>query len=147
MIVEASTPSRGNQGWRTTVAGLFLTATLGLLAAGCGGGESKEIPGPDAGLQDLKAFLESAKTSGQATTKEAASPVLSAVHLGADYFLRSGQIEFIWGTKLSDEPDAAGRIVAYQKAAATDGGWALFQDGSLKHLTAAEFAAAPRAEP
>ena len=121
---------------------------IGVVAtAGCGSGEQAEVFEPDGGLLDLKAFLESANASGQATTQEAAAPIISAVHLGADYYIRSGQIQYIWGTKLAEGPEAAGTVIAFQTAAATDGGWVLFQDGSLKRISAAEFAAAPKAEP
>ena len=140
----------------TRVAGRWASGVVVMLAAvgiglagvgGCSKPESQAVFEPDGGLLDLKSFLVAAKASGQSTTQEAAAPVIAAVHLGADYYLRSGQIEYIWGTTLTDGPEAAGRIVAYQKTAAADGGWALFQDGSLKHLTPAEFAATPRAEP
>jgi hypothetical protein len=124
---------------------------IGLLAgAGCGKPETGEVQlesKPDAGLQDLKAFLTSAKASGQATTRAAAAPVIGGVHLAADYYLGSGQIVFLWGAQLSDEADAAGRIIAYQRTAPSDGGWVLFQDGSLREISAEAFAAAEKAEP
>ncbi len=133
----------GRRVWCTCAA-----IAIGVVAtAGCGSGEQAEVFEPDGGLLDLKAFLESAKASGQATTQEAAAPIISAVHLGADYYIRSGQIQYIWGTKLAEGPEAAGKVIAFQTAAATDGGWVLFQDGSLKRISAAEFAAAPKAEP
>lgn len=118
-----------------------------VMMLGCGSGEKEQVFPPDGGLLDLKAFLESAKASGQATTKEAAAPVISAVHLGADYYIRSGQIEYIWGTKLAEGPEAARTVIAFQTSAAQEGGWVLFQDGSMKRLTAEEFAAAPKATP
>jgi hypothetical protein len=133
----------GRRVWCTCAA-----IAIGVVAtAGCGSGEQAEVFEPDGGLLDLKAFLESAKASGQATTQEAAAPIISAVHLGADYYIRSGQIQYLWGTKLAEGPEAAGTVIAFQTAAATDGGWVLFQDGSLKRISAAEFAAAPKAEP
>lgn len=135
----------GSSDW---IIGSFAAILIGMAAVGgCSSGEKGEVFPPDGGLLDLKAFLESAKESGQATTQEAAAPIISAVHLGADYFIRSGQIEYIWGTKLAEGPEAAGTVIAFQTAAATDGGWVLFQDGSLKRISAAEFAAAPKAEP
>lgn len=126
----------------------FATIAIGLVfVAGCGSGKQEQVFEADGGLLDLKAFLEAAKGSGQATTREAAMPVLAAVHLGADYYIRSGQIQYIWGTKLAAGPEAAGKVIAFQTTAATDGGWVLFQDGSLKRLSAAEFAQAPKATP
>lgn len=133
-------------GCRIGMIGVALTLG-GPTLTGCGSGEKEQIFEPDGGLLDLKSFLESAKANGQATTREAAAPVLAAVHLGADYYIRSGQIEYIWGTKLADGPEAASTVIAFQKTAETDAGWVLFQDGSMRRLTAAEFAAAPRAKP
>jgi len=138
---------RRGSAWSGRCAPAVAAILFGLAAAGCGSGEKEQVFPPDGGLLDLKAFLESAKASGQATTQEAAAPVLAAVHLGADYYIRSGQIEYIWGTKLADGPEAAGKVIAFQKTAATDAGWVLFQDGSLKRLSAAEFAQAPKATP
>lgn len=74
-------------------------------------------------------------------------PRRGARHLGADYYFCSGQIEYIWVTKLADGPEAAGKVIAFQTSAAKEGGLVLFQDGSLKRLTAEEFAAAPKATP
>ena len=137
------TRSVGRRVWCTCAA-----IAIGAVATvGCGSGEKAEVFPPDGGLLDLKAFLESAKASGQATTQESAAPIISAVHLGAYYYIRSGQIQYIWGTKLAEGPEAAGTVIAFQTAAATDGCWVLFQDGSLKRISAAEFAAAPKAEP
>ena len=137
-----------SQSFGRSVCNWLAAIAIGVVAAGgCGSGEKEQVFPPDGGLLDLKAFLESAKASGQGTTREAAAPVISAVHLGADYYIRSGQIEYIWGTKLADGPEAAGTVIAFQTSAAKEGGWVLFQDGSLKRLTAEEFAAAPKATP
>ena len=118
--------------------------------AGCGGGggggpQQATEGEADAGLRDLKMFLEAAKAAGGRTTRDEALPVIQAQHMAADYYLGKGDIVFEWGAELSTGPEAAKRIVAYQKAVEKDGGWALFQDGSLQRITAAEFAAAPKA--
>lgn len=125
------------------------TAVCGML--GCGGGSGPRQAAAegeaDVGLRDLKMFLEAAKAAGRKTTRGEALPVIQAQHMAADYSLGKGDIVFEWGAGLSTGPEAAKRIVAYQKAVEKDGGWALFQDGSLRRVTAAEFAAAPKAEP
>lgn len=140
---------RGGSWSRRRFAVLF-GGMLGLAAvAGCGQPATPEpevVSEPDAGLLDLKAFLTAAKANGQATTRDAAGPPLRAVHLAADYYLGSGQIVFLWGAQLSDDAAAAGRIIAYQRTAPSEGGWALFQDGSLRQISAEEFAAAEKAE-
>ncbi len=118
-------------------------------ASGCGAGTPLTLDAsqPDPALRDLKTFLEWAKASGQATERNAAGPMLQNAYMFADYSLNAGQIQYLWGTKLAEGPEAAGTVIAFQTAAATDGGWVLFQDGSLKRISAAEFAAAPKAEP
>jgi hypothetical protein len=53
----------------------------------------------------------------------------------------------VWGATMAGEGDGGGaaEIVAYEKAAPTDGGAVLYQNGQVKKLSAAEFAAAPKA--
>ncbi|MFM9025088.1 MAG: hypothetical protein ACKON7_07075 [Planctomycetaceae bacterium] len=126
---------------------VMAAAAGGLVGCGSGGGPQQVAQGDaDPGLSDLKMFLEAAKAGGRKTTRDVALPVIQAQHMAADYSLGTGDIVFEWGAELSTGPEAAKRIVAYQKAAKSDGGWALFQDGSLRRITAAEFAAAPKAE-
>jgi hypothetical protein len=139
---------------REPLRGLLAATVLVVAAAGglvgCGGGDrgpQTAAPGDaDPGLQDLKDFLTAAKAAGRKTTRAEALPIIQAQHMAADYELGKGDIVFEWGAKLSTGPEAAKRIVAYQKAVEKDGGWALFQDGSLRRITAAEFATAPKAQ-
>lgn len=124
-----------------------VTAAGGLIGCKRGGSPQQVAAGDaDPGLQDLKMFLEAAKAAGRKTTRAEALPMIQAQHMAADYYLGKGDIVFLWGSALSDAPDSGKRIVAYQKAAEKDGGWALFQDGSLRRISPAEFAAAPKAE-
>lgn len=126
---------------------VMIAAAGGLVGCQSGGGPQQAAQGDaDPGLSDLKMFLEAAKAAGRKTTRDVALPVIQAQHMAADYELGTGDIVFEWGAELSTGPEAAKRIVAHQKAVEKDGGWALFQDGSLRRITAAEFAAAPKAE-
>jgi hypothetical protein len=61
--------------------------------------------------------------------------------------VKSGEIVVVWGATMAGEGDAGGaaEIVAYEKAAPTDGGAVLLQNGQVKKLSAAEFASAPKA--
>jgi hypothetical protein len=61
--------------------------------------------------------------------------------------LRSGEIGCVWGTILSTAANASSAVLAYEKKAATEGGWVLMQDGKVKRMTASEFQAAPKAAP
>jgi hypothetical protein len=114
---------------------------------GKGSPQQASVDEADAGLRDLKAFLEAAKAAGWKTSRNEALPVIQALHMVADVSLGRGDVVFLWGGGLSDAPDAAHRILAYQQVIEREGGWALFQDGSLRRITPAEFAAAPRVQP
>ena len=146
--LAATTSATGRVATLITVA--VVAAGGFAVLPGCGGrgGRPQAAAGDaDMGLVDLKAFLEGAKAGKLKTTRADALPVIQAQHMAADYALGKGDIVFQWGTALADGPEAAKRLVAFQKVAEKEGGWALFQDGSIRRITAAEFAAAPKAEP
>ena len=46
-----------------------------------------------------------------------------------------------------DGAEAAKRILAFETRAAKEGGWVMFQDGTIREVTAEEFAAAAKATP
>jgi hypothetical protein len=61
--------------------------------------------------------------------------------------VKSGEVVILWGASLKGEGDV-GRdevVVAYVKSVPTDGGHVLLSAGTVKKMTAAEFAAAPKA--
>ena len=60
--------------------------------------------------------------------------------------IKNGEIVYIWGTTLTIGSNASSTIIAHEKSAGTDGGWALMQDGTVKKLSVAEFTAAPKAK-
>lgn len=61
--------------------------------------------------------------------------------------LKSGDIVVVWGATMAGEGGGgSGEIVAYEKKAATEGGAVLLQNGQVKQMSAAEFAAAPKAK-
>lgn len=136
--------------WETASAlacACFLASCV-VPAMGCKSTPDKvEASAADPGLRDLLSFLTWAKAENQRTDQATASAVLGNAFMFADHSINSGQIEYIWGTKLADGPEAASTVIAFQKTAETDAGWVLFQDGSMRRLTAAEFAAAPKAKP
>lgn len=86
---------------------------------------------------------KAAPTPAELTGYEAAFPL-------AVKAIRSGEVVGVWGATLAGEGDvAAGKaataVVAYEKKAETAGGWVILQNGEVKEMTAAEFAAAPKA--
>ena len=58
---------------------------------------------------------------------------------------KAGQFAVQWGVSLSNAPDKKA-ILAYPKDAAGQGGYVVFVDGTLRKLSASEFAAAPKAK-
>jgi hypothetical protein len=59
--------------------------------------------------------------------------------------VRSGDVVIYWGAGLSDDPEAASTVLAYQKQVPENGGEVLMQDGNARKMTAAEFATAKKA--
>jgi hypothetical protein len=126
-----------------------LMAVVAVAAGGCGRGAAPAgAPGPDAGLVDLREMLRQRKAAGQAVPASAADlRALDAAYPAAGRFIGSGVIEYVWGAGLADGPDAASRLLAFETAAATAGGQVLTQDGTIRHVTADEFAALRKAKP
>jgi hypothetical protein len=60
--------------------------------------------------------------------------------------IKQGDYVVAWGVGRSAAPGAANQILVYEKKAATEGGAVLLRDGTVKQMTAAEFAAAPKAK-
>ncbi|MFL5331240.1 MAG: hypothetical protein ACJ8C4_20305 [Gemmataceae bacterium] len=52
-----------------------------------------------------------------------------------------GDIIVVWGTPLGSGTN----VLAYERDAASRGGWVVLQDGSVKQLTSSEFRATPKA--
>lgn len=57
---------------------------------------------------------------------------------GAVMALRSNNYVVVWGINTDSQPDA---VVAYEKNAATAGGWAVLANGTVKQVTADEIKA------
>jgi len=60
--------------------------------------------------------------------------------------VKQGDYVVAWGVGRSAAPGAANQILVYEKKAATEGGAVMLRDGTIKQMTAAEFAAAPKAK-
>jgi hypothetical protein len=59
--------------------------------------------------------------------------------------VNEGQVVVLWGQPLNPGTGAAPGVLAYEKGASEQGGYVLLQDGTVQHMTAAEFQAAPKA--
>jgi hypothetical protein len=60
--------------------------------------------------------------------------------------VNEGQVVVRWGQPLGTGKGAVPGILAYEKDTPAQGGFVLFQDGTVWHMTAEEFNAAPRAK-
>ena len=60
--------------------------------------------------------------------------------------IKQGEYVVVWGVGRSAAPGMAAQVLAYEKKVPADGGAVLLRDGTVKQLTAAEFAAAPKAK-
>jgi len=61
--------------------------------------------------------------------------------------VKSGDVVVIWGARLQGEGESgkSEAVVAYEKNVPTSGGQVLLSAGTVKHMTAEEFKAAPKA--
>ncbi len=123
-----------------------ITSLLALAALGCGGPKAGEVAAPPTTselLTDLKMMLASCEENHRPPPARLAdAQKIEPAFPGAYRILRSGECVYVWGAGLSAGSSA---VLAYEKDVPTNGGPVLLQDGSLKTLSAAEFAAAPKA--
>ena len=59
--------------------------------------------------------------------------------------VKQGEFVVAWSIGRATTPGSAEQILVYEKKAPTDGGAVLLRDGTIKQVTAGEFAAAPKA--
>ncbi len=140
MTTEAETGSR-----RTFVAAASLAA-FGLLA-GCGGGAGRDAgtaPGvSEANMADVKELVQTYSRQKKAVPGKVGDiKSMEPAFPDAVSLITRGEVVYAWGCGLAADQ----AVLAHPKDAATAGGWVLFQDGTTKQLTAAEFAAAKRAK-
>lgn len=122
----------------------LMTVTVAL--TGCGGdnktGPTAPTVNQTAGdvAEMLKEFTEANKRGPNSASDMADAPASHPVGHAA---VASGEYIVVW--KVPVTVGAAG-VLAYPKNATTDGGMVVIQDGTVKQMTAAEFAAAPKAK-
>ena len=95
-------------------------------------------------LQELNDLLHSAAGRiGHPPAKLSDLDRYQSMFHRAYWAVKSGDVVVLWGTPLKGEGEVKKdeKVVAYQKNALTEGGYVLFTDGTVKKLTAGEFAA------
>jgi hypothetical protein len=129
---------------RGTVIAIIVASGAGLIA-GCT--SSNTISSDDArkmALEELGQMLKALPADGRKPPTKLAElePVEPMIPL-AGPMIRSGDIIYVWGAGYV----AGGtNVIAYEKSVSTDGGFALFEDGTVKKLSASEFQSAPKAK-
>lgn len=93
-------------------------------------------------LDDLKAMLTEYQRDRKASPKKLSDlAAYEAVHQAALHGLSTGSFTYYWGSDLS----GGQAVLAFETKAEKEGGAVLLQDGTVKQMTAVEFAAAPKA--
>jgi hypothetical protein len=130
---------------------LVATAVL-VVGAGCTAQKTatEKLAGPTAadGLTNLRDLFRQA-AAGKATLPKSLTEftAVEPFYPVAGPFVLSGDITCAWGAGLKEGAEAAKRILAFETQAAKEGGWVMFQDGTIREVTAEEFAAAAKATP
>ena len=122
-----------------------LVAGVGLMLAGCGDDKAATVSDANKGaLEELGRMLKDLADEGRKPPSKLAElePVEPMIPTAGPP-LRNGEIVYLWGAAY-----AAGgeKVVAHEKKTPTEGGLVLLQDGSVKSMSAQEFAAAPKAK-
>lgn len=134
-------------------AGVAMACTFAVLMPACSAKTAtrQTATGPTVadGLGNLREMFRQA-AAGKATLPKSAAEftAVEPFYPVAGPFVLSGAIECAWGAGLKEGvATAAAKRLAWDKAAGEAGGWVLFQDGTIRELTAGEFAAAAKATP
>lgn len=130
---------------------------FGLLAAlalaGCSSKEENQTaagPGRDAVLREVGGLIQMySGETGKGPKKASDLAKYEAGYPLGYQAVQSGEVVVVWGAKMAGEGEAASGpkdVIAYEKKTPAEGGYVLLQNGETKQLTAAEFAAAPKAK-
>ncbi len=125
----------------------LIAALLGCSSSGTGDGQPT---GPSAadGLANLKdLYSQAAKGEVAIPGSLAEFSALEPFYPVAGPFVLGRQIECDWGAGLKPGPEAGRHRLAYEKNAGDHGGFVLFQDGTIRKVTADEFKSIPKAVP
>ena len=128
-----------------TVWAVVVAAGVGL-AGGCGESKPTRSVGDEHkdALTELGEMLKGLAAEGGKPPAKLAElePVEPRIPV-AGPAIRNGNIVYIWGAAYV----AGGtQVVAYEKQAPEAGGYVLYQDGTVKKLSASEFQSAPKAK-
>ncbi len=134
------------------VRSALVAAAVLVVGAGCTAQKTatEKLAGPTAadGLTNLRDLFRQAAAGKAALPKSLTEfTAVEPFYPVAGPFVLSGDITCAWGAGLKDGAEAAKRMLAFETRAAKEGGWVMFQDGTIREVTAEEFAAAAKATP
>lgn len=124
--------------FRIIISGMFLVMMLGC---------SSQIGGVGPGMEPQEAIVKELGDllrCGSGVPKQLADLNSFEPNFPISYrAIKTGEMVVLWGIPMLGEGNAStseGTIVAYEKDAATAGGWVLMTNGKAKKVTAAEYA-------
>jgi hypothetical protein len=117
------------------------------LFVGCTSRRARQADPGTTELEELsELFHASAGATGHAPTKLADLERFHKTFPKAYDSVKSGDVVVLWGTPIKGEGDVGkGEVVlAYEKNVPTEGGYVLMSAGTVKKMSAADFASAPK---
>jgi hypothetical protein len=130
------------------IPGVALVCAL-LAAAGCGSPPRATVPADKVAriqLDDVyglyKTHVEKKK---QPPTRLNQLDPWEPIYVNGYAAVNTGQVVVLWGSTLAPSAGSAPGVLAYEKDVPDQGGYVLLQDGTVQHMAAAEFQAAPKA--
>jgi hypothetical protein len=128
---------------------------LALLASGCG--RIKSAADRAKKSNDLKqlglmyhSYLD-ANRKGPASADDLMTIASDPGSKAVVQMVKDGKYVLVWGTTIAEmqknPQGSTGTVLGYEASAPTAGGLVLMGDASVRNMTAAEFAAAPKAQP
>ncbi len=123
---------------------LVVVLCLGFFAGCSSPRRQKEVAPEKMDLTELSELLHVASSAGHAPTKLADLEKHSKMFPKAYNAVKNGDIIVIWNTPVKGEGDVGKgeTVIAYEKNVPTDGGYVLLSAGTIKQMSAADFAAA-----
>lgn len=126
---------------------VFLLAATGCSSSDKGGSGT---PGNDAVLHEVGGMIQIFSGENNRGPKKAADLAKYENGYPLGYkAVQKGDVVVIWGVKMAGEgdlKDAPPHVLAYEKTAPDAGGMVLLLNGTVKQMSSAEFAAAPKAK-
>jgi hypothetical protein len=112
------------------------------------GGDIGDVKGAPVSLTELADLLHAGGTNGRPPTQLSDLDRRKSMFPRGYEAVKNGDVVVLWGTppKGEGEIEKGGSedVVAYEKVVPTEGGYVLYSGGTIKKMTAAEFAAAPK---